>query len=214
MAWSITARANVFYELAVRHAVGKPVILLGEKDEEIPFNLAAQRVINYDFDPDHVREAKEKLEAQIKEVETEEYITDSPIERNLIIGSGKGKIPEPSEETKLLAILRKQSEDMRGIRETLNEINRGRERSTIPSHELYSTRDFSHTQLKTIVLNYLRYAGQKSLHEISESTLIPPRTLRPLLRSMLIKSDIYLLESDPQVFGIRTSSSDEPTESG
>ena len=49
---------NVFYELAVRHAVGKPVILLGEFGDDIPFDVAAQRVIFYDLDPDHLASAR------------------------------------------------------------------------------------------------------------------------------------------------------------
>ena len=38
---------NVFYELAIRHAVDKPVILLAKKGTRIPFDLSSQRVIFY-----------------------------------------------------------------------------------------------------------------------------------------------------------------------
>ncbi|WP_298121778.1 hypothetical protein [Flavobacterium sp.] len=39
--------ANVFYELGLAHASGKPVILLSERLEDVPFDLRALRVIIY-----------------------------------------------------------------------------------------------------------------------------------------------------------------------
>ncbi|WP_158697281.1 hypothetical protein [Streptomyces hokutonensis] len=41
--------ANVFYELAVRHAVKLPVALIADKDCEIPFDIAQMRVIKFDY---------------------------------------------------------------------------------------------------------------------------------------------------------------------
>jgi hypothetical protein len=40
---------NVFYELGLAHAVGKPAILVSIKDDDIPFDLRHVRVIHYDF---------------------------------------------------------------------------------------------------------------------------------------------------------------------
>ena len=40
--------ANVFYELGLAHASGKPVILLSESIDDIPFDLRALRIILYD----------------------------------------------------------------------------------------------------------------------------------------------------------------------
>jgi hypothetical protein len=39
---------NVFYELGLAHALGKPVILVAESMEDIPFDLRALRIILYD----------------------------------------------------------------------------------------------------------------------------------------------------------------------
>jgi len=76
---------NVFYELAVRHAVGKPVILMGAIGDTIPFDLAAQRVIFYNLDPDNIVEAKEELTRQISSVESKKFIVDSPIESSITL---------------------------------------------------------------------------------------------------------------------------------
>ncbi len=40
--------ANVFYELGLAHAIGKPVILISEKIDDVPFDLRNYRVITYD----------------------------------------------------------------------------------------------------------------------------------------------------------------------
>lgn len=40
---------NVFYELGLSHAIGKPVILVSRQEEDIPFDLRHIRVIVYDY---------------------------------------------------------------------------------------------------------------------------------------------------------------------
>lgn len=40
--------ANVFYELGLAHAIGKPVILVAETIDNVPFDLQSLRVLKYD----------------------------------------------------------------------------------------------------------------------------------------------------------------------
>ena len=42
--------ANVFYELGLGHALGKPVVLVSETMDDVPFDLQQLRVITYDED--------------------------------------------------------------------------------------------------------------------------------------------------------------------
>lgn len=42
--------ANVFYELGLGHAIGKPIVLISETIEDVPFDLRPLRVIFYDKD--------------------------------------------------------------------------------------------------------------------------------------------------------------------
>ena len=42
---------NVFYELAVAHSAGIPVILLSEQGIDPPFDLKDERVFHYDLSP-------------------------------------------------------------------------------------------------------------------------------------------------------------------
>ena len=60
---------NVFYELAVRHAIRKPLVQIIQKNEKIPFDVAGMRTIPVDHkDLDSVQEAKIEIEKQIKAV--------------------------------------------------------------------------------------------------------------------------------------------------
>ncbi len=61
--------ANVLYELGLAHAIAKPVILITESLDDIPFDLRALRVIEYDKNaPDWGNLLKENIESSIKEI--------------------------------------------------------------------------------------------------------------------------------------------------
>lgn len=60
---------NVFYELAIRHAIRRPLVQIIQKDEKIPFDVAGMRTIPVDHrDLDSVQEAKAEIEKQIRAV--------------------------------------------------------------------------------------------------------------------------------------------------
>ena len=78
--------ANVFYELAIRHAARKPVVLIMEpldNYENIPFDVAQDRVIYFSMAAecilDSVAECKQRMIDQIKSIEHEPDKIDSPI---------------------------------------------------------------------------------------------------------------------------------------
>jgi len=61
---------NVFYELAIRHALKKPLIQIIETGELIPFDVAGTRTIHVDHhDLDSVAEAKAEIIKQINSLE-------------------------------------------------------------------------------------------------------------------------------------------------
>lgn len=71
---------NVFYELAVRHAVRKPVVQIIQATEAIPFDVAGSRTVQVDHhDLDSVARAKEEIVRQIRSVEKNPRDVDSPI---------------------------------------------------------------------------------------------------------------------------------------
>lgn len=75
---------NVFYELAIRHAIRKPFIQLMQKGERIPFDVAGTRTINVDHhDLDSVGEAKREIVSQIKSLEKDASNIETPISVSL-----------------------------------------------------------------------------------------------------------------------------------
>lgn len=79
--WTYTRRAkllvadltgknpNVFYELGIAHALAKPVVMIAESMEDIPFDLRALRIIIYDKNaPEWGALLRSKIESAITEV--------------------------------------------------------------------------------------------------------------------------------------------------
>jgi hypothetical protein len=70
---------NVFYELALRHACGKPYIQMVHIGQEIPFDLQGVRTIEYDLsDPDHLVTASTTLSRHIRSIK-DGHKVDSPV---------------------------------------------------------------------------------------------------------------------------------------
>jgi hypothetical protein len=66
---------NVFYEVAVRHAVQKPIVHLITAGEEIPFDVANMRAVPYALDdPDALETAQEELGRKVRSIEEADWI--------------------------------------------------------------------------------------------------------------------------------------------
>jgi hypothetical protein len=76
--------ANVFYELAIRHVLGKPVVQLLQAGQSLPFDVAPSRTIMLDHrDLDSVNECKAELVREIRAVEADPASTDNLISISL-----------------------------------------------------------------------------------------------------------------------------------
>jgi hypothetical protein len=71
------ANPNVYYELAIRHAVGKPTIQIIAKGEPIPFDIGDMRTIGVDMADQYA--AEDLIRACAKEIEKPGYVVTTPI---------------------------------------------------------------------------------------------------------------------------------------
>jgi len=75
---------NVFYELAIRHAIRKPLVQMIKKGEVIPFDVAATRIIQFDLhNLDSVASAKDEISSQVKSLEAGNSEVHNPISVSL-----------------------------------------------------------------------------------------------------------------------------------
>jgi nucleoside 2-deoxyribosyltransferase len=71
---------NVFYELAIRHATQKPVVILIQRGQAIPFDVSQNRAIKYDpSDWDSPERCCEEMTKQIRFVSQSPTHADNPI---------------------------------------------------------------------------------------------------------------------------------------
>jgi hypothetical protein len=72
--------ANAFYEMAIRHKAGKPIIHMIRKNEKIPFDVIPHRAIPFtNKHPDDHEAAQIALNAAVQEAITEGFEPDNPI---------------------------------------------------------------------------------------------------------------------------------------
>lgn len=77
---------NVMYELALRHAIKKPTVQLISENQNLPFDISANRTIKLDHrDLDSVDFAKGELKKQITEVLKDPSLVDSPISQAIAL---------------------------------------------------------------------------------------------------------------------------------
>jgi hypothetical protein len=93
---------NVFYELAIRHAIQKPYIQIIEKGGEIPFDLFATRTVIIDHkDLDSAELARSEITKQIKNLESMNKNIETPIS----LATNLKLRPEPSRYIKATCLL-------------------------------------------------------------------------------------------------------------
>src|SRR5450759_1441479 len=85
---------NVFYELAVRHIRRKPFVHMIQSGHRIPFDIAPNRTIEFDFDIEKAEKAKTVLEAMVRTSEGDASTVQTPLSLAVDFSTA-GKSPEP-----------------------------------------------------------------------------------------------------------------------
>jgi hypothetical protein len=59
---------NVFYEIGLAHAIGKPVILITQNPDDVPFDIRHRRYIQYAYTPPGMEKFEKDLSATVSEI--------------------------------------------------------------------------------------------------------------------------------------------------
>jgi hypothetical protein len=89
--------ANVFYELAIRHMVSKPVVQIIQKGESLPFDITQSRTIFLDHtDLDSVERCRQEIITQIRELERDPSLVENPVSQAIRIET-LSQSPDPKD---------------------------------------------------------------------------------------------------------------------
>ncbi|HEV2074363.1 MAG TPA: hypothetical protein VGR29_12055 [Thermomicrobiales bacterium] len=99
--------ANVFYELAIRHMVSKPVVQIIQKGESLPFDITQSRTIFLDHtDLDSVERCRQEIITQIGELERDPSLVENPVSQAIRIETlSQSPDPKDRHDAKFLARL-------------------------------------------------------------------------------------------------------------
>jgi hypothetical protein len=87
---------NVFYELGIAHSTGNKTIMTAQSKEDVPFDIAAYRVIFYEHTLTGCKRLKEQLDLAIKELLAALNRTSNPFQEVIASRGGfrvKGRTP-------------------------------------------------------------------------------------------------------------------------
>jgi hypothetical protein len=59
---------NVFYEIGIAHTLGRPVVLITQREEDVPFDIRHIRYLKYSFTPRGMKEFELALKATLEEI--------------------------------------------------------------------------------------------------------------------------------------------------
>ena len=173
---------NVFYELAIRHAIRKPLVQIIKKGEAIPFDVAGTRTIHVDHhDLDSVEEAKNEIVKQIKSVEKDASQVDTPI--SVALDLQLLRQSENPEQRSLADIVTAISELRSGLQSVDKRLSDPRTMISPEMIELVSNRSLRSSMRHRELSHELRYLAEKMLHSLSEkrSSTESKNTLREMM---------------------------------
>ena len=70
---------NVYYELGVAHARGKPAFLMVQNIDDVPFDLQSYRIFQYSMNPDALEDAKARLSSDATRIAAGEMRFGNPV---------------------------------------------------------------------------------------------------------------------------------------
>lgn len=147
---------NVFYELAIRNAVNKPVIVIKGTNQKMPFDIYDKRAISMDMTQARLwTESKEQLKTQIVESEKDKDIASQSILSTFSFQIDPNKKLSP--ETELGLSIKDIKEEIKLLRTEMSE-TQGLSRREISMKNLYKSIQEERSSQVAIILDSKTYA--------------------------------------------------------
>ena len=111
---------NVFYELCLRHTLGKPVIHMATDGTVLPFDVRDNRTIFYTMHSRVAESARSELEKQIRHIQQTDYKAMNPILETVgIVNLERSADPAQKALGQLMGMVERLSSDVQGIRQDM-----------------------------------------------------------------------------------------------
>jgi hypothetical protein len=126
---------NVMYEVAVRHATGRPVIQMIEVGERLPFDISGQNTIQYDPSVDGLERWRQDLRRAITAVESGELGSNPVVQAGIIRRLQEKGAPTDHILAELLRSVETMSAELQDLRSTgsAHSASRGSTRGLVTS---------------------------------------------------------------------------------
>ncbi len=181
--------ANVYYELAIRHAVRKPIVQIVEVGESIPFDVVGTRTIRFDYhNLNSVSDCKSALLKQISSAEKDPGEVDSPI--SVAIDQkvlSKSKHPLERSSTEIISMLQE-------IHSIVTDVRILRQRPAFPSQVLsiFSDIIILFDQISSIMdLSPDEEPDRETFNKAQEYISRGSKMLRKLRRLLFLPRSLY-----------------------
>jgi hypothetical protein len=172
--------ANVFYELAVRHASRKPIVHIIEVGEPIPFDVAENRAVKVDHrDLDSVAKAIQELQEHVRSAEANPR-QDNPITRTVDLRALRTSgDPSAERDAQILALLQE-------IRTSVNRVGAAEGSPT-----------FVQTLSEDLDLSVRRM--EMMLGQLERGTPVEPEAFRTEMRRMRRRLERFAEDESPSL---------------
>ena len=140
---------NVFYELALRHAVRKPYVQIIQNGETIPFDVATARTVFFGLDLDGAADAAEEVAKHIEALENDPTNLQSPVSITMDLQRiSQSTRPEQTDLSDLFPVLADINDTVRSL---AADVGRLRDKGNTSNHP--SSPAMSGTRIHRIAVN-------------------------------------------------------------
>lgn len=157
---------NVFYELAIRHAIRKPLVQLIRKGDSIPFDVAGTRTIHVDHrDLDSVDTAKSEIQAQVKSLEIDSSKLETPI--SVALDLQVLRASSNPEQRSMGDVLAAMTELRAAVASIDEQVKKSDKLSLMMTRDIFTRRDVENEHMKARLLS-----ASRELREVARQVTI------------------------------------------